>query len=264
MRRTETSSFVILTLVVGLAGHACPAGEPWVTLTDETTLRLPVPINDPDVTTEDASEKSYAFADVDLDGDLDLIVARKQPWTSTGRRTNVLLMNEGIAEGHAMNGVLVDRTAEYASLSTVAGDLGFLTPTNDRDIIFADVDNDGDPDIITATALTDNEPSTLSHPRVYINLGHHDGVWLGFRYEDSRIPVMDEGTMGGPRFASVSAGDVTGDGFVDLFFTDFDAGGAQILDYNNRLLVNDGTGHFIDASLTAMGTAFNYGSFLGM
>jgi hypothetical protein len=264
MEFTNRYSLSAIALTVGFVGMTCPAGEPWVTVTNETASRLGVPMNNPAVTTDDTSEKSYACADVDLDGDLDLVVARKQPWTTTGRRTNVLLMNEGLAEGHAANGVLIDRTTEYATLSTVDGDLGFLTPTNDRDVALADVNNDGYPDIITAPSLTDNEPTHLSHPRIYINLGHDGGAWLGFRYEEARIPVMNQGTTGGPRFVSVSVGDVTGDGFVDLYFTDSDSGGPQILDYNNRLLINDGTGHFVDASLGAMGAVYDYGPFLGV
>ena len=39
---------------------------------------------------------------------------------------------------------------------------------------------------------------------------------------------------------------MTGDGFADLYFGDYDSGGSQIFDYNNRLLINDGTGHFSD------------------
>ena len=79
----------------------------------------------------DQAEKDYAWGDLDRDGDIDLVVVRKQPWTTTGRRANMLLMNE--------NGVLTDRTAEYASASDVVGDQGFLTPTNDRDVVIADV-----------------------------------------------------------------------------------------------------------------------------
>ena len=52
----------------------------------------------------------------------------------------------------------------------------------------------------------------------------------------------------GPRFCSVDAADVTGDGAPDLFFADYDSGGQQIFDFDNRLLINDGTGHFFDDS----------------
>lgn len=154
----------------------------------------------------DLEEKDYAWGDLDHDGDTDLVVVRKQPWTTTGRRTNMLLMNEG--------GVLVDRTAEYAVASDVAGDQGFLTPTNDRDVVLADVDGDGWLDIVTAVTLTDNEAKPLSHPRVYMNLGETGGVWHGFEYQDARIPQMHP--TAGPRFCGISAGDLTGDGRPEL------------------------------------------------
>src|SRR5262245_33348189 len=88
----------------------------WVSFTNATTTRMPVGVglNDASVSTTDNQEKDYAWGDVDQDGDIDLISVRKQPFTSVGRRRGVLFMNEGIAEGHAINGVLVDRTLQYA------------------------------------------------------------------------------------------------------------------------------------------------------
>ncbi|MFT5735422.1 MAG: hypothetical protein ACI8WY_004109, partial [Planctomycetota bacterium] len=79
----------------------------------------------------DVEEKDYAFGDFDKDGYIDLLSVRKQPYTSQGRRANVLFMNEG--------GTLVDRSAQYAAASDVPGDQGFLTPTNDRDVVVGDV-----------------------------------------------------------------------------------------------------------------------------
>ena len=55
------------------------------------------------------TEVEFAFGDLDQDGWTDLIVVRKEPVTSPGKRTGILLMNE--------NGVLFDRTAQYASQS---------------------------------------------------------------------------------------------------------------------------------------------------
>ena len=239
-----------LTATVTLAALcAAPAAlGQWVTFEDVTDLRLPTAngLNDPSLTVNDDEEKDYAWGDVDNDGDIDLIVVRKQPFTSTGRRVNLLLMNEGVAEGHSVDGVFVDRTVEYATASDVPGDEGFLTPTNDRDVVLVDVNLDGWLDIVTAPTLTDNSTKALSHPRVYMNLGEVDGVWQGFRHEDARIPQMHP--TAGPRFCSVAAGDLTGDGYPDLYFGDYDSGGSQIFDYNNKLLVNDGNGFFVDES----------------
>ena len=94
----------------------------------------------------DSQEKDYAWGDLNQDGWIDLISVRKQPFTSPGRRTNVLFMNE--------SGMLVDRTSLYATGSDVVGDMGFLTTTNDRDVVIVDVNADGWLDVVTATTLS--------------------------------------------------------------------------------------------------------------
>jgi hypothetical protein len=193
---------------------------------------------DPSVGISDSEEKDYAWGDVDLDGDIDLVCVRKQPFTSEGRNINILFMNEG--------GSLVDRTAEYATATDVSGDNGFLTPTNDRDIVLHDLDLDGWLDMVTVTTLTDNSTKALSHPRIYMNLGEVDGIWQGFRFENARIPQMHN--TAGPRFCSLAIDDLTGDGYPDLYFGDYDSGSTQIFDFNNRLLINDGNAYFIDES----------------
>jgi len=218
-----------------LAGAESIAAQNWVEFVEETDARLQA---DPSLGVADSQEKDYIVGDVDLDGDEDMICVRKEPFTSTGRDINVLFLNEG--------GVLVDRTAAYASSSDVPGDDGFLTPTNDRDVELVDVNGDGWLDVVTATTLTDNDSKHLSHPRVYMNLGEDDGLWQGFRHEDARIPEMHP--TAGPRFCSVASGDIDGDGDQDLYFGDYDSGGTQIFDYNNRLLINDGNGFFTDES----------------
>ena len=227
-----------MNMLAGLAcGVLCAAAtaQNWIDFADETDARLQA---DPALGTSDDQEKDYIVGDLDRDGDDDLICVRKEPFTSSGRGINVLFMNEG--------GVLVDRTAAYASDSDISGDQGFLTPTNDRDVELVDVDGDGWLDVVTATTLTDNDAKHLSHPRIYMNLGESDGLWLGLRHEDARIPMMHP--TAGPRFCSVASGDIDGDGDMDLYFGDYDSGTTQIFDYNNRLLINDGSGFFTDES----------------
>ncbi|MCP3902591.1 MAG: VCBS repeat-containing protein [Planctomycetes bacterium] len=124
------------------------------------------------------------------------------------------------------------------------------------------MNGDGWLDIVTAVTLTDNEAKHISHPRVYVNLGEVEGVWRGFRYEDARIPQMHE--TAGPRFCNVSAADVTGDGAPDLFFSDYDSGGAQIFDFNDRLLVNDGNGFFTDETTARLTDPAMYASVFGV
>ncbi|MBT8486351.1 MAG: VCBS repeat-containing protein, partial [Phycisphaerae bacterium] len=232
---------------------ACPAVGQWVSYDNETSVRMPTPPNDPALSTSDSEEKDYAWGDVDRDGDIDLVVVRKQPFTSAGRKINVFFMNEGIDEGHAVNGVLVDRTAEYATAADDGGN-GFFDTTNDRDVVLVDLDGDDWLDMVTATTISDGLPKTISHPRVYMNLAEVDGVWQGFEYQEQRIPqlVTAAGLDVAPRFCSVAAGDVTGDGAPDLYFGDYDGSGAggagqpPEFDLNNRLLVNDGSGFFSD------------------
>jgi len=233
-------------LMVGTAS----AGD-WITFEEDTSNRL---IADAEIGADDVAEKAYAWGDVDQDGDIDLVVARKEPFATTGQRHNVLLMNEGIDDGHAIDGVLVDRTTEYASASTVQGDEGFLTPTNDRDITLVDVNLDGWLDIVTAVTLSDDEPVHIKLPRVYINLGEENGQWQGFRYEADRVEdITPQSTPdAAPRFHTVDAGDLNGDGAPDLYFADGDAGGDSLFDFNNRVLMNDGNGNFTDETLTVL------------
>ena len=196
----------------------------------------------------DTNEKDYAWGDLDKDGWTDLVIVRKEPFTTQGRRVNVLLMNE--------NGVLVDRTSQYASASDVGGDQGFQTATNDRDVILTDVNGDGWDDVVTATTFSPAELKHISHPRVYINLQEDgSGNWLGLYYEEDRIPQLKlaNGDDTIPFFCGVGAGDVTGNGAVDLYFADYDVAGFE--DVNDRLLINNGTGTFADESTDRMTSA---------
>lgn len=224
----------IVGLVVFMASAAF--GQNGYSFSNQTATRMPVPPNDPATSTSDTEEKDFAWGDLNNDGTIDLVVARKQPFTTPGRRVNVLFMNE--------NGIFIDRTQEYATAADDGGN-GFLDLTNDRDIAMADVNNDGWLDVITATTYGQGLPKTISHPRIYINLGEIDGQWQGLRYEEARIPTFPIV----PNFCGVAVGDVTGDGFVDLYF----------IDYNNnledRLLVNIGNGFFLDQTTSRMSSA---------
>lgn len=218
-----------------VSAPALVAGD-WVEFVNQTSLRMPIGpgLNNPAVSTADPEEKKYVWGDVDHDGDIDLVCARKQPFTSIGGRRNVLFMNEGTAQGHAINGVLIDRTAQYIP--------GFLDLTNDKDIVLTDVNDDGWADLVTSPMYGQGLPPTISHPRVYMNQGEIDGLWQGYVYESNRIPVFATW----PNFTGVAAGDVTGDQAVDLYFVDNDS--LQPNTFDDRLLINDGNGFFTDES----------------
>jgi len=249
-------SCALLTLLLSLTPTA---RAQWLEFVEESDTRL---VADPSLGATDTEEKDYAWGDVDRDGDLDLVNVRKEAFTSPGKRVNVLFINE--------NGVLTDRTGDFAVDSTVGGDNGFQTPTNDRDVILHDVNNDGWLDMITATTISDGDPKHIGHPRIYMNRGCLFGgtsvsqcttpAWLGFIYDEPRIPTMlsySGGSGQNPRFCSVSAGDITGDGYPELYFGDYDSSGvggsAQPpgADFNDKLLINQGAsnpGFFTDGT----------------
>ena len=199
------------------------AGD-WVQFTNETSKRL---VASPGLGINDTEEKDYAWGDVDRDGDIDLVVVRKEIGSTAGRRRNILFINQ--------DGVLTDRTDDYATAADDGGQ-GFLDLTNDRDVALVDVNGDEWLDIVTVTTYGQGLPKTISHPRIYLNLQEVDGVWQGFRYEEARFPQL----MMTPSFCGVGFGDVTGDDAPDLFFNDYLNG------LENRILINNGSGFFTD------------------
>ena len=196
-----------LSLLAALACTPPDARADWVDFVDETDTRL---VAGTGRGSDDVQEKAFAWGDLDRDGDIDLVVARKEAFTGTAKAPNVLFINE--------DGVLVDRSGEFAAASTVAGDNGFLTPTTDRGIEVVDIDLDGWLDVVTATTDSVGEPMHIGYPRIYMNLGctapcNGTEDWLGLRFEDDRIPEMltDDGIPGhNPCFLELAAGDVRG------------------------------------------------------
>lgn len=247
-------ALLLLALLVPVAPAAAQLDVRWVDFRPDPS-RLSIGF-DP---TGNDTEVDFAWGDLDDDGDLDVVVVRKQRWSTAGKRRNLLLMN--------VDGVLTDGTAQFAASSDVAGDQGFLTPTNDREVVVTDVDVDGRLDVVTATTISDGDPKHVSHPRVYRNLGAAGGVWAGLRHEDARIPqfLSLTGLSAAPRFCDVAAGDVDGDGAPELHFVDYDQGTPAEPaghDLDDRMLLNDGFGFFTDgttAVLTAAQTKSSFG-----
>jgi hypothetical protein len=253
-------------VVVGLSAATANAqfNNQWATFAKDTTRIVNPNGTTATQVTTNVDEKDFCWGDVDKDGWVDVAMVCKAPQNSTPRpRVGYLLMNE--------NGKLVDRTAQFASDSDVAGDFGFLTQITNREVLFADVDNDGWLDMITAPTLSDGLAKNISHPRIYRNKGKVNGLWQGFRYEDARFPQLL--TIGGglavaPRFCGMAIGDVNGDNYVDIYFADYDTTeppGAvnepANWDLNDRLLINDGAGNFIDSLETRMTTQMLFSTF---
>ena len=177
---------------------------------------------DPALTTSDLEEKDLWASDLDKDGDPDVIIVRKTPFSTPGQQVNVLLMNQ--------SGVLTERNDLIP---------GFWIPDDSRDVITVDVDRDGWEDIVVCNTFGDD-------PRLFLNQGvDAGGVFLGF--------LEDPGWFSppfavGPKFCAVAAGDVNQDGFPDLFFSDYDN------TLEDALLINDGSGRFVNETTSILMT----------
>ena len=215
------AAWILSTLALGLcllAARSAEAGtSDWVEYVEESASRI---VADPGVGLVDDQEKDIISGDLDRDGDTDMVVVRKLPFTNQGPRRNVLFMNEG--------GVMTDRT------STLAPD--FLDETDDRDVLLTDVDGDGWLDVVTATTFGD-QPRLLMNRRNGVG-----GNWLGLVYEPSRLPTFTPD----PFFCSLAVGDVTGDQRPEIYFVDYDN------TLEDRLLINDGNGFFTDETASRM------------
>lgn len=203
----------------------------WLDWADETTTRLTVT----SVANSDPEEKDMWNADLNNDGKEDLIVVRKQPFSSSTQpgKSNLLLMN--------INGILTDQTSIYAPQ--------FISNVNfARDVFVGDFDNDGWKDVVIANTFN-------QQPTYYRNLGNNaGGTWLGLIDESStRFPLLTEDT---PLFCAVWGGDVTGDGAMDIYFVNYkpNSGGGTAKDF---LLVNNGNGVFANESQTRLGSLRN-------
>lgn len=222
----QARSLAFTAGIVALATLWCaplPA-QIWLDWQEVTSTNI---VADPAVGANDIEEKDFAAADLDLDGDIDLICVRKLPFTTFGNRRNVIFRNT--------LGVLTDVTATLAP--------GMMTPDNARDVAIGDVNGDPWPDFVIANA--GNAGSNGQQPRIFINLGNDGGGnWLGFAEEASRLPFLLSPTGNEPNFCAVSMGDVTGDGADDIYLVDYNN------DLEDKLLVNDGIGNFTDQTAT--------------
>ena len=168
----------------------------WLDFQDETAARLILT----SVANSDDEEKDIETADLNNDGWPDVIVVRKEPFSisTEAAKSDLLLMNE--------NGVLVDRTAQYAPefISNI---------TFARDLFIGDFDSDGWKDVVIANTF-------LQQPIYYKNLGNDlQGNWLGLVDESStRFPVL---TSDVPLICAVWAGDIDGDTDDDIYFVNY-------------------------------------------
>lgn len=204
----------------------------WINFNDETNFRIVISnvADNDDPNAVDDQEKDLAVGDFDNDSFMDLVVVRKAPFSNPGPKTDLLFMNR--------NGVLVDQTDIYAP--------EFLSNQSDsRDVICIDVNNNGWLDLFVISTFGDQ-------PQLYINQGNDlGGNWLGFVDESStRLPIV---TVNIIQFCAGWGGDLTGNGFADLYMINYDGSGLAL----DVLFINDGTGHFTEESQSRMGDLRN-------
>tara|TARA_R110002072_G_scaffold297067_1_gene469529 strand:+ start:13248 stop:14795 length:1548 start_codon:yes stop_codon:yes gene_type:complete len=154
---------------------------------------------------------SCAMGDVDGDGDLDLVCGRS---VQTGQ--DCLYLNDG-------RGNFVDVTA--TQMPSGGGN------TFSRGMALADVDGDGDLDLILAF---------IGHNRLYLN----DGAGTFADVTSSRMPSTWNVSV------DVAVGDIDGDGDLDLAFGSYGYG----YGLPNSLYINDGSGSFTDATAAQLPT----------
>ncbi len=231
-----------LALAAWLGSAPTHAQSDWVTFTDETATRLQVePFADATGGTyqADTQEKDIVIADLNQDGFDDAIVVRKEPFSNSGARQDVLLMSEA--------GVLVDRTATLAP--------GFIdNPSDARDVFVGDFTGDGWDDVVIANTFG-------QQPHFYRNAGlDEQQQWLGLVDESStRLPFLDIPVdVNTVQFCAVWGGDVTGDGALDIYLSNYHPTVAT----TDILLINDGTGQFVNETASRLGdyAAVSFGS----
>ncbi|MEL7532184.1 MAG: FG-GAP-like repeat-containing protein, partial [Bacteroidota bacterium] len=148
---------------------------------------------------------SLVWADVDVDGDLDIIAAGSS--NSLAAYTAVLINNDG----------LFDEDLTWSNN---------LTDISEGDLAVNDFDNDGDPDL----ALAGKDGSNNGFSALYLNNGSSFDLMI--------MPIQNVTQ------AAIAWGDLNNDGSADVIFTG-DANGSP----STQVFINDGTGSFASENL---------------
>lgn len=195
------------------------------------------------------SGNGVSLYDIDTDGDLDAMINYYQ-------EDNLIYLNDGSGKFTRSDLTFpdnstwcdIDSDGDVDNLVREIG-IGFKTLLNDGKgnfnehwrltdnttvrgrIGFADLDNDADPDaVIISGGNEDSKPSTI---------WFNDGAG---RFGDSgiRMPIT--------RWARIGSGDLNGDGYTDIFISNFGL--------PNYVWLNDGKGNLYDSGLRLGGPAY--------
>jgi hypothetical protein len=167
-------------------------------------------------------------ADVDGDGDMDILFANGSSYGGGGAQPQHYFKNNG------------------SGVFSPSHDLLNVSNFNAKMVIAEDFDNDGDLDLMYAPEGP--YPSTTQVPRMLVNQGGLQGGTEGAFVNDSaaRLPNLTMASF------CVAAGDIDDDGDLDVVFTNgatFSGQASQA-----RLYLNDGNGFFTDATSSNLPT----------
>jgi hypothetical protein len=162
-----------------------------------------------------AETQGVALADLDGDGDLDMVLANQQP-------PNRLLLNDG-----------------KGRFTEAKGALELRVPLETREVHVFDATGDGHPDIVFFN-ITSNAQGWDKDPQTRLLVNDGKGR---FRDEtDARLPKHRFSSWGGLPV------DLDGDGAMDLLVGAIEVPGFKPLQL--RAWLNDGRGHFRDVTTT--------------
>jgi hypothetical protein len=198
----RTAPQTVLAAFLAVAAIAPPAGAQQ--FVQQTSTRFP---------TQNEYSNQCSAVDIDNDGDLDLVWANGQGYSTQGTQLQMrVYVNNGA-------GVFADESSTRAS-----GVVGWY-----RGVEAGDVDRDGDMDLILANDFN-------KRPQLLINNGA--GVFAD--QTNARLPTF---TMSSAR---AQCGDVDNDGDLDLVFCN--NGTTRFGSGQPRMYLNNGNGIFIDAT----------------